>query len=704
MDLQELLGRLDPAQRLAATSPQKKIKVNAGAGTGKTTTLTARIAFILDQGWAVPSEVMAITFANKAAREIRERVVKVIGAQGRGIRIGTFHSQAARILRRYAAYARFQNSNFIIVDDEESKVLIDEAVTAAKVFEEFEPPPRTPGMTDEQHKNAVKEAKKAHDSAMNAFIKDVGTRIMRWKEAGLTVEMVQSPERPRRSKMDEECAKVFMIYQDALERRNACDFADLISKLVGIFENHPSIGEEISRSIKYLLVDEYQDCNVMQHKLVGYLCHYHGNRLRVGDFDQSIFSFRGSCPEFMQQDEPGELVVNLEINRRCTDEILAAANMLVDLNPRPDQKVLKSGRSGQKVSVNAYGNEFQEAHAVAAQIKRLHQEKNTPWNQIALLYRTNDSRLLHPMEQALLKYNIPYSMVSGISMLKREEIKDFISYLRLAVDPYNDLAFRRVANRPIRGLGPAAVDFIYNIHINRQVAFHEACILAAGSAGGKSLNANAKEKVGQLGSLLSLLADEFQANSPLDTLFDIVLKDTGYLEWLSATKEDAWKRIKNIEAVMSMAGEYEDLADFLQQLSLQSDDGEREDAVVIMTMHAAKGLEFDYVITPAFEEGVIPHHRALEVIVGDHNDPWIGPPSGGLEEERRLGHVAWTRAKHGLFVSFAAKRGQERSPSHFIRDAELPMPKPSQTRQGGGQSAATRQYWAKKKAAQKRWS
>lgn len=680
----EILEKLDPEQRAAATAGRGRVRVRAGAGTGKTTTLTARIVHLLGERAVDPRELLVVTFTNKAAQEIRDRVTEALESSGvddgaaRRIPIATFHSHSARLLRRHAELARLRDGNFTIADESDTKKLVVEAlmdVQALERIDEVTPPGESQKEIDEFRKEYFREnSKRFQDLAGEAH-----TQIMRWKENGLTIEDVQCSARPRRSTFEEVLAEAYHHYQDALEDRNMADFADLISKVVRLLAENEQIRQRESRRVRHLLIDEFQDVNPEQARWAELLSSVHGNLFVVGDIDQSIYGFRGSTPQVMEQMAGGlthDFV--LRRNRRCTEQILGPANLLVNSNPRDDEKELSSGRDGAPVKLLKGENEYAEAAIIAKQIRGLLDEGVEP-SEIACLVRT--SRVALALERAFLMKSIPFIKLGGVALTEREEVKDALAYLRLALNDRDDLAFMRIANRPVRGLGPVAVEHIRAIARAERVSMADACFLAAGSRGVR-LRADARENLGRLGSLLVLLRETAEENDVASVLHE-ALYSSQYRDWVAGRGgENVSERLRNLKVMMTLSRSFKRLEDFVDALSLASEDEveELENRVRISTMHSAKGLEFDYVFCPAFEEGIMPHRRALSDAErrgpGDLDDPWNPLSSGGLEEERRLAHVAFTRARHRLYVSYAKNRGNRRAqPSSLLETAELIAPR-----------------------------
>lgn len=657
---------LDPAQRAAACAPSGASGISAGAGTGKTTTLTARIAWLVTEAGLPPAAVMAVTFTNKAAREIRERVAAEIGDAAASVRIGTFHSLSARILRRNAAAAGLRSASFTVADEDDSLHVMAEASQVPAAY--------GPWTVPEGYGEA---ARKAHRKEWEAGLRDFASRAARqvsmWKSWGLDADAASDPSRPARSPEEERFAAAYAAYQYGLEGRNMADFGDLVLKVVRLLRDHPHALEAESGAVRHLLVDEAQDANPVQVEWARLMSSWHGGITVVGDEDQNIYGFQGGYTGAMaDMAGPSATWRRLSANRRCTEEILRPANMAVSYNRRPGREDhrLVSGRHGRPVRTTAHPTEASEAAWVAARVSELVGSGVEP-GQIAILLRAR--HLSAPFEEALARRGVVPMVVSGTSLMEREEARDVVAIARMAVNPYDDIAFRRLAARPSRGLGPAAVETICGLATARDLPFHTACSLAAEATSG--FRKDARAGAAALSAALDGLARAGRWGGHAWDVIDAGLRDTGYLEWLRS-QEDAERRLAVVEAVHRLSDGFEDLADFIQQVALMSDADRGGGGVRISTIHSAKGLEFDHVFCPAFDEGCIPSPRAVEEgRQGRPGDPWDGPRGEGVEEERRLAHVAFTRARHGLDVSFAWKRGKaskrDRGPSSFLAECDL---------------------------------
>jgi DNA helicase II / ATP-dependent DNA helicase PcrA len=659
---------LDPEQRLAVTAPDGNVSVVAGAGTGKTFTIVERVKHLILEFKVPPEEIVVVTFTNKAAAEIKQRVMDAVGPQAINIRMGTFHSLSLRILRRYAEMTGLQSSRFLIADDEDTRKLLDLALDAADVFPAFEEPARPEGVSVALHKETIKSEKKEWEANRKEYMKVVLQQIPRWKECGLHISEALAKDMP--SLMEAELIRVYEAYQLLLDDRNLCDFADLLLRVVNLLDHHPDIVERESKTIRHLLVDECQDSNMLQRRWMDRLSHYWGNLFIVGDGDQSLYSFRGSAPEIMTRlAEKSVRHITLKTNRRCTTEILEPANRLVDINARSAPKVLISGRNGSPVALRRSQNEFGEAKMIAAEVKKLVARGCQP-DQIAIIARA--SFILKPVEKELLRSGVPYALMGGVSILEREEIKDVLAYLKLAIDPFNDLAFQRIANKPVRGAGPTTVQFLIETARSQRVSFSDVCHMVASEAIKGPARKNVLGEIAKLGSLLSNLALSYEMGVPSASIVDLAYEESGYKVAMGKKKDDFNARDENVEFLRSFAGQFDDLCDFLQEFSITSDAVAEGNGVRLGTIHASKGLEYDHVFLPGWEEGIFPSPRSIDEIPGDIDDSWVGPPIGGIEEERRIAHVALTRARHSVTVLHAEVRAKRRAkPSRFIAEAGI---------------------------------
>lgn len=667
----QILQGLDKEQAAAAMAPHGASLVMAGAGTGKTTTLTARIAWLVGEKRIDPQSVMAVTFTNRAAREIRDRVALHVGDAAAGLRLGTFHGLSARILRRHAQAAGLSGPDFSVADEDESRQLM---TTAAQVPGAYGPFVPTEGLDE----NGIKAARKEWEAGLRDFAARAARQVSLWKGWGLTAAQASDPGRGDRSPDEERMAAAYAAYQYELESRNMADFGDLILKAVTLFKASPAALDAEASAIRHLLVDEGQDANPAQVEWARLLSSVHGGITVVGDEDQNIYGFQGGYPGAMRDMAgPSAAEFSLTVNRRCTEEILRPANLAVDYNRRKEPKSLSSGRHGSPVRATGHATDASEAAWIAARVAEMVEGGADP-SGIAILFRTSHG--IAPYEEALARKGVRTAVASGRSLLAREEAKDVVAMVRIAVNPYDDLAFARLASRPPRGLGTSAIEQITSLASRRGVPLHEACLAACDQKTGLGLRKDGRAGAADLARALSMLADGASwGRGPWD-LIATGLSETGYWNWLE-TQEGAIDKYMTVEAVQRLSEGFESASEFLLDMSLMTDAEPAADApgkVRLSTMHSVKGLEFDHVFCPAFDEGIMPNQRAVdEGRRGKPGDPWNGPCGGGVEEERRLAHVAFTRARHGLDVSFAWRRtgrggkGRQGGPSSFVEECEL---------------------------------
>ncbi|MFW2351255.1 ATP-dependent helicase [Qipengyuania sp.] len=625
-------ARLNAPQREAVLTTEGPVLMLAGAGTGKTAALTARLAHLIAMRRAWPSEILCVTFTNKAAREMRERVGRHIGDAVEGMPwLGTFHAIGARMLRRHAELVGLE-SNYTIIDTDDQLRLLKQLIQENDLDEKRWPARQLAGLID------------------------------RWKNRGLNPGDLDAVE--NEAYANGRGAQFYELYQERLKSLNACDFGDLLLHMLNIFRQHRDVLEQYQQRFKYILVDEYQDTNQVQYLWLRLLAQTRKNICVVGDDDQSIYSWRGAEVANIlkfEKDFPGAAVIKLEQNYRSTPQILAAASGLIDANSERLGKTLWTELpAGDKVRVIGVWDAPEEARRVGEEIERLEAE-GAPLDQVAILVRAQYQT--REFEDRFIQIGLNYRIVGGFRFYERAEIRDALAYLRTIAQPADDLAFERIYNQPKRGLGAKTLEAM------RRHARRTQAPLAAASldlCDTDELPARAKNNlVGLLGQFVHWreLAETVTPSELLRT----VLAESGYDEMLQKERSaESAGRLENLTELARAMEEYETLGDFLEHVSLvmdndRADDGEK---VTIMTMHAAKGLEFDQVFLPGWEEGVFPSQRAID--------------EGGLaslEEERRLAYVAITRAKRRCTILHAANRriyGQWTSsiPSRFI--AELP--------------------------------
>jgi DNA helicase II / ATP-dependent DNA helicase PcrA len=653
------LAALNEAQAQAVAAVDGPVLVLAGAGTGKTRVLTTRLAHILATRRAYPGEMLAVTFTNKAAREMRERLEAMIGHAAEGVWLGTFHALAARILRRHAEAVGLKSS-FTILDSDDQLRLIKQILVAANIDERRWP------------------ARVLH------------VVIERWKDRGLTPEKVSPAEIGDFA--DGRAIDLYGLYQERLATVNAVDFGDLLLHNLTLFQKNPEILASYQRRFRYVLVDEYQDTNVAQYLWLRLLAQQHKNICCVGDDDQSIYSWRGAQIENIlkfESDFPGALVIRLEENYRSTPEILsAAAGVIAHNRGRLGKTLWTRAGEGDKVNVRGLWDAEQEARWVGDAIEAL-QRKGHNLSDIAILVRAGFQT--REFEERFIALALPYRVIGGPRFYERQEIRDALAYLRLVNQPADDLAFERIVNTPRRGIGTATLQLLHAEARAEQLSLVEATRrLIAGDA----LPRGARNALANFLTMLDRWRDEAFRDSHVD-LVQRVLDESGYTGmWQADPSPEAPGRLENLKELVVAMAEFENLGGFLEHVSLVMDNAADNagDMVSLMTLHSAKGLEFDTVFLPGWEEGVFPSQRAIEE---------SGLP--GLEEERRLAYVGLTRARHRALVSFAANRRihgqwQASARSRFID--ELPKDQIEvETEMGMGPGAG----WAASPAANAAW-
>jgi DNA helicase-2/ATP-dependent DNA helicase PcrA len=626
------LRGLNPPQREAVLSTEGPILVLAGAGTGKTAALTARLAHLIATRKAWPSQILSVTFTNKAAREMRERVAALSGGALEGMPwLGTFHSVAARMLRSHAELVGLQ-SNFTILDTDDQLRVLKQLIQASNLDEKRWPARQLAGLID------------------------------RWKNRGWTPKQVDVGE--SEAFAAGRGSELYAQYQDRLRTLNACDFGDLLLHMLVIFRAHADVLGAYRDRFRYILVDEYQDTNQSQYEWLKLLAEPRRNLCCVGDDDQSIYSWRGAEVANIlrfEHDFPGAKIIRLEQNYRSTSHILAAADGLIAHNAgRLGKTLWTDAGDGEKVRVIGVWDGPEEARRVGEEIEQL-RRGGLSVDQTAILVRAQFQT--REFEERFIAIGLPYQIIGGFRFYERAEIRDAIAYLRLIQSPADDLAFERVVNTPKRGLGDKAVA---TIHQRARYAQEPMLIAAAHLLDSDELTPQARRSLGNFVADLARWR-EMASTLPHPELARIVLDESGYTAMLQADHSaESAGRLENLSELTRAMEEYESLGAFLEHVSLVMDNDEARagEKVTIMTIHAAKGLEFDTVFLAGWEEGVFPSQRSLD--------------EGGLaslEEERRLAYVAITRARRRCTILHAANRriyGQWTSsiPSRFL--AELP--------------------------------
>jgi len=630
----DYLARLNPEQRLAVETTEGPVLVLAGAGTGKTRVLTTRIAHLLATQKAFPSQILAVTFTNKAAREMRHRIGELIGPSVEGMNwLGTFHAIGVKILRRHAELVGLR-SDFTILDTDDQIRLMKQVIQAEGIDEKRWPARQLANLIDS------------------------------WKNRGLSPKDV--PPGDGGSFADGRGIKLYQAYQDRLKMLNACDFGDLLLENLRLFREHPDVLKDYHQRFHYMLVDEYQDTNVAQYLWLRLLAQGRKNICCVGDDDQSIYGWRGAEVDNIlrfEKDFPGAVVIKLERNYRSTSHILGAASHLITHNEGRLGKTLFSDAvdpDAARVRVASSWDSEEEARAVGEEIEAL-QRQGHKLNDMAILVRA--SFQMRSFEDRFVTLGLNYRVIGGPRFYERQEIRDALAYFRVVVQPSDDLAFERIVNVPKRGIGDTTVRLLYDHARARQIPIIQAA---------DELVHTEEIKPKTRGALRELLASFELWRSKLAAmkhgeLAEMILEESGYTEmWQQDRSADAPGRLENLKELIRSMEEFESLPGFLEHIALvtDTDRAENQDAVSIMTLHSAKGLEFETVFLPGWEEGLFPHQRALD-------------ESGraGLEEERRLAYVGITRAKQRAMIWFSSNRRihglwQSNVPSRFLD--ELP--------------------------------
>ena len=660
----QYLSALNPEQREAVETLDGPVLVLAGAGTGKTRVLTSRIAHILSMGRARPNEILSVTFTNKAAREMKHRLGQMLGQAVEGMPwLGTFHSIGGRILRYHAELVQLK-SNFTVLDTDDQIRLLKQLLQAENIDDKRWPARMLAGLIDG------------------------------WKNRGLTPSQVPSGEATVFG--NGKGGKLYAAYQERLKILNAADFGDLLLENIRLFREHPDVLRQYQSRFKFILVDEYQDTNVAQYLWLRLLAQAPSSPVAisegatpttpaltppkniccVGDDDQSIYGWRGAEVDNIlrfEHDFPGAKVIRLERNYRSTGHILAAASHLIAHNEGRLGKTLRTEDvDGEKVTVTGSWDSKEEARGIGEEIEQI-QRTGQNLNEIAILVRA--SFQMREFEDRFVTLGMPYRVIGGPRFYERAEVRDALAYLRVINSPADDLAFERIVNTPKRGLGDATIQTLHDIARKRRIPLTEAA---------RSVIETDELKPKARGSLRDVIAnfDRWSAQRsiiPHTELAEIVLDESGYTEmWQKDRSADAAGRLENLKELVRSMEEFENLHGFLEHISLVMDreGGADEDAVSLMTLHSAKGLEFDNVFLPGWEDGLFPSKRTM-----DEQGP------AGLEEERRLAHVGITRARKRAMLYFATNRLIHGSwttniPSRFLD--ELPEANVAITESKGG--------------------
>ncbi len=614
--MQDILKSLNDKQHEAVINTEGPCLVIAGAGSGKTKVLTHKIAYLLSEKKVLPWNILAITFTNKAANEMKERVENLVGDVAKDIWMGTFHSICVRILRKFIDRIGF-TSSFIIFDTSDQKTLIKECMKALSIDDKLF-----------SEKSVIAEISNAKNEMLEP-------KAYSTKYAG--------------DFRKEKIAQIYELYQKRLKENNAIDFDDIINFTIKILTENPDILEYYTEKFRYVLVDEYQDTNKAQFTLVSILASRYGNITVVGDNDQGIYSFRGADISNIlnfEKDFPGSKIIKLEQNYRCTGNILKAANAVIKNNEtKYEKKLWTENEEGHLPMIYQGEDEYDEANYIVNQIQHLKTEEYYKYSDFAILYRMNSQS--RAIEDILRRENVPYKIIGGLKFYERKEIKDAIAYLRLIANSSDNLALKRIINEPKRGIGKTSIDQISEISEKTGISMYE-IIKNAQQYGLTRVYANTREFVETI--------EELKAKHEEMNISDLIketLNKTGYTKALELENTvEAETRIQNLEELLTVAIEFEEgeadntLNDFLEGISLSSDIDsleETDEMVTLMTLHSAKGLEFPVVFLVGMEEGIFPGYQA------------IAEPKE-LEEERRLFYVGITRAKEYLHLTCAKRR------------------------------------------------
>ena len=622
--MDEILKGLNDKQYEAVTNTEGPCLVIAGAGSGKTKVLTHKIAYLMQEKRVLPWNILAITFTNKAANEMKERIEMLVGEAAKEMWVGTFHSICVRILRKFIDRIGF-DSSFIIFDTTDQRTMVKQILKELEYDEKI-----------------------FSDRSVISEISNAKNEMLEPEEY-----LVRAQGEFRKEKI----AEVYKIYQRKLKENNAIDFDDIINYTIKILMENEDVLQYYSDKFKYILVDEYQDTNKSQFTLVTMLASKHGNITAVGDNDQGIYSFRGADISNIlnfEKDFPGTKIIKLEQNYRCTGNILNVANAVIKNNEvKYDKKLWTENEKGELPKVFTADNEYDEGRYIVEQIEHLRREEQLKYSDFAVLYRMNTQS--RAIEEILRREAIPYKIIGGLKFYERKEIKDTISYLRLIQNPSDNLSLNRIINEPKRGIGKTSLDNIASIAEQANTSMYE-IIKNAEQYGLNRVYSNSREFVNFIENIRAQ-KDEMT----ISELIKKILKDSGYTEALENEKtQEAENRIANLEEFLNVAIEFEEesaengLSDFLEGITLSSDlDNmeETEESVTLMTLHSAKGLEFPVVFLVGMEEGVFPGYKSIV-------------EQKELEEERRLCYVGVTRAKEKLYLTNSKQRTTFGSTTH----------------------------------------
>lgn len=633
--LEDVLVGLNPEQQKAVQATEGPLLILAGAGSGKTKTLTHRIAYIIASNKATPFNILSVTFTNKAAGEMRERVAHLLGARAEDRAfmpyMGTFHSICVRLLRQDGEAVGIPR-NFVIFDEGDRQATVKRASKQLHIDEKAFPP-----------------------RVISSLISSAKNELMTPQQYAGTAN----------SPAQKVAAQIYPMYQKQLHEAMALDFDDLIGRTVSLLENYPEVRKKWQQQFKYVMIDEYQDTNAAQYKLIKLLTSKDANVAVVGDDWQSIYSWRGA--DFrnilnFEKDYPNCTVIKLEQNYRSTKRILEAAHAVISQNQqRSDKKLWTDAHDGSPVQIIPVGSERAEGEAIVRRIRTATDIKVRRYRDFAVLYRTNAQS--RAVEETFIHYGIPYRIVGGQRFYDRKEIKDIIAYLRLIYQPEDRASFDRIVNVPTRGIGAKSLQNFNDWQADQAINL-ETALRTVNSCPG--LSSKARQGITELANIIQVSRDLME-DTPLPSLLDSLLRRLDYLRFLSDGTPQGESRQENVKELVGVAQSYQEvgLAGFLEEISLISDlDSWESDgnAVTLMTLHAAKGLEFPVVFMTGMEETIFPHSRALY----DQSE---------MEEERRLCYVGMTRAREELYLSYASGRMlyggvQHNPPSRFLSEID----------------------------------
>jgi DNA helicase-2/ATP-dependent DNA helicase PcrA len=633
--IDHLLDGLNPEQQRAVQTTEGPLLIQAGAGSGKTKTLTHRIAYIIANNLAKPENILTVTFTNKAAKEIRGRVARIVGGQEDSYSfmpfMGTFHGICVKLLRIDGDYIGIPKS-FVIFDESDRLAAVKRVYKELRIDEKSYPARAT-----------------AH------FISSAKNEMLTPNEYQ---EVAMSPSQKL-------AAQIYPYYEKELKNASGLDFDDLINKTVDLLKKDDSVREKWQQHFKYIMIDEYQDTNAAQYQMIKLLTNHMQNIAVVGDDDQAIFGFRGSDYRNIlnfEKDYKNCTVIKLEQNYRSTKNILNAAHAVIAKNiNRSDKKLWTAAGEGLPVQVLQLVNERAEAESIVRHISRGKDSGHHNFHDYAVLYRTNAQS--RSIEEAFIRYGIPYHIVGGVRFYDRKEIKDIIAYLRLIYQPEDRISLERIINIPARAIGPKTLQTFYS-WINKHNSLSEALTEVKNCP---DLSAKAREGLSELGDILDNLRRVNESSANLSGIIDSLIRRLDYLKYLDDGTAKGESRQENVKELLSVASEYQDvgLAGFLEEVALISDIDSANfsgETVTLMTMHAAKGLEYPIVFICGMEETIFPHSRSLY-------------DASEMEEERRLCYVGMTRAKQELYMLYTSSRllygsVQHNPPSRFLSEID----------------------------------